>query len=63
VLADFKKPHPDGRVDAKDVESAESAFLRGEIEKVLGDAVAEQVERSEHPERKAPHVSWPWRLL
>ncbi|EIW75630.1 hypothetical protein CONPUDRAFT_65884, partial [Coniophora puteana RWD-64-598 SS2] len=63
VLADFKKPHPDGHVDVKDIESAEKAFPRGEIEKVLGDAVAEQAERYDQPERKAPNFSWPWRLL
>jgi hypothetical protein len=47
------------------VESTEAMLPRGEIEKVLGDCVAGQVERREGEEReaKAPAVSWPWNLL
>ncbi|EIW75618.1 hypothetical protein CONPUDRAFT_131847 [Coniophora puteana RWD-64-598 SS2] len=63
VLVDFKVPHPDARVDAKDIEHAERAFPRGEIEKVLGDAVAEQAESAQEPQRKAPPATWPGVLL
>lgn len=47
------------------LEATEAMLPRGEIEKVLGDSVAEQAERREGEERtkKAPAVSWPWNLL
>lgn len=52
-------------LDERLMELTEASFPRGEIEKVLGDCVAGQVERREGKERraKAPEVSWPWNLL
>ncbi|EIW74170.1 hypothetical protein CONPUDRAFT_67727, partial [Coniophora puteana RWD-64-598 SS2] len=63
VLADFHVLHPDACVDQKDIEAAERTFPRGEIEKVLGDEVAEQAEQAQQPERKAPPATWPGELL
>jgi hypothetical protein len=44
----------------KAIAGAQENFPRGEIEKVLGDVVAEQALRTEG---KAPMVSWPGALL
>ena len=60
VTIDFKRPASMELTDDAEVEAFEQKFPRGEIEKVLGDAVAEQGLR--RPE-KAPAASWPGVLV
>lgn len=56
VAADFKRPAALQMFGAELVEKVESEFSRGQIEKVLGDAVVEQAMKN--PE-KAPSACWP----
>ena len=60
VAIDFKRPANMGLTDEAEVKEFEGRFPRGDIEKVLGDAVAEQGMR--RPE-KAPAATWPGGLL
>lgn len=55
VLIDFKRPSAMELVASEQIEAAERAFPRGEIEKVLGDAVVEQAWEQR---AKAPPASW-----
>lgn len=55
VAIDFKRPAL-AMVSSEQVERVEGEFPRGEIEKVLGDAVVEQALKC--PE-KAPAACWP----
>jgi hypothetical protein len=56
VITDFARESEGAEVLAPLREELEGRFERGDIEKVLGDAVVEQAKR--RPE-KAPKVSWP----
>ena len=60
MLIDFKRPAALALTTEDEVETVEGVFPRGEIEKVLGDAVVEQGLR--RPE-KAPAASWPGVLV
>jgi hypothetical protein len=60
VTVDFKRPAAMSLTTDDEVREVERRFERGEIEKVLGDAVVEQGLR--RPE-KAPAASWPGVLV
>lgn len=60
VKLDFRVSGSDGLVPEEEVRAVEEDFPRGEIEKVLGDAVVDQAVRN--PD-KAPAASWPGVLL
>ena len=60
VTIDFKRTASMALTNASEVEEIEGRFPRGEIEKVLSDAVVEQGLRQ--PE-KAPAASWPGVLV
>ena len=57
---DFKRPASLALTSADEIERVEAEFPRGEIERILGDAVVEQAIRK--PE-KAPAGCWPGGLL
>lgn len=70
VAMDFKRTAALRLTSDEDVQRIEEAFPRGEIEKVLGDAVVEQVlareregEGAETVGAKAPASSWPGGLV
>lgn len=61
---DFKRPAALRLTSGEEMERVEALFPRGDIEKVLGDAVVEQVlgrdgEGEEAAGVKAPAASWP----
>ncbi|KAK0262248.1 hypothetical protein LTS09_003673 [Friedmanniomyces endolithicus] len=61
VIIDFKRPAAMRFTSEKEVEAIEAEFPRGEIEKVLGDAVVDQVlgiGDAEASDAKAPAATW-----
>lgn len=63
VKIDFEDPIARKFADEGEIEKAEGWLVRGEIEKVLGDAVAEQALKRPNPQSKAPSSSWPNNLV
>ena len=65
VTIDFKRPAAMGFTTDAEVIGIEKQFPRGEIEKVLGDAVVNQAVDRPDVERavKAPGPSWPGILV
>ncbi|KAK1818620.1 hypothetical protein LTR12_006931 [Friedmanniomyces endolithicus] len=61
VIIDFKRPAAMRFTSDKEVEAVEALFPRGEIEKVLGDAVVDQVlgiGDADASDAKAPAATW-----
>ncbi|KAK3060852.1 hypothetical protein LTR53_019978, partial [Teratosphaeriaceae sp. CCFEE 6253] len=61
VTIDFKRPAAMRLTTDEEVEEFEAMYPRGEIEKVLGDAVVDQVlgkDDAEEGSAKAPAASW-----